>query len=144
MDSKHSPAVPVNRTRTAEDTPPGGGTAAAAAPSAAPPPASPPAMLSGTPTSRRLLAAFRHRWRLAAGLGLLVSAAAVFTCSLTSPPSYTAYAFVQVNRNNPLLNLRPGPRGRVIPDSSSAGLTRWLAEVIVSLTTPDHRQDACS
>jgi hypothetical protein len=30
MEPKHSPAVPVNRTRTAEDTPPGGGTAAVA------------------------------------------------------------------------------------------------------------------
>jgi hypothetical protein len=93
MESKHSPVVPVNRTRTAEDTPPGGGTAAS-------PPASPPALLSGMPAPWRLLAAFRRRWRLAAGLGLLVGAAAVLTYYLTSPLSYTATAILRVNTGN--------------------------------------------
>jgi hypothetical protein len=32
MEPKHHPAVPVNQTGTAEDTPPGGGTAAVAGP----------------------------------------------------------------------------------------------------------------
>ena len=103
MESKHYPAVPVNRTRTAGEPPPGGVTAPASAPAppAAPLPASPPAILSGMPTYWNLLAAFRRRWRLAGSLGLLVGAiAAVVTYHLTSPLSYTATAILWVNTGN--------------------------------------------
>jgi capsular exopolysaccharide synthesis family protein len=103
MESKHYPAVPVNRARAAGEAPPGAGTAAASAPPtpAATHPASPPAILSNMPTYGHLLAAFRRRWRLAGGLGLLVGAiAAVVTYYLTSPLSYTATAIVWVNAGN--------------------------------------------
>src|SRR5438105_3682044 len=98
MELKNLPALPYNRTPPQAEDP----ASASAVPQppvpVLPPPApsAPPAILSGRPNVWHLLAAFRRRWRLAVGLGLLVgAAAAVVTYFLTSPSSYTAVSLLR-------------------------------------------------
>jgi capsular exopolysaccharide synthesis family protein len=102
MESKNYPVLPINAAPNQGGPAPG-----AAAPQTpavtptAPAFSGPPAILTGL-NYWHLLAAFRRRWRLAVGLGLVVGAiAAAVTYYLVGPRSYTAYKTLRVAPENP-------------------------------------------